>query len=162
VRYLLDTNVLIEAENRYYAFDLAPGFWEWLERDAAAGVIGSVEQVQEEIVAVEDELAVWARAHRELFSRVDARTAGALADLALWAPAGRFTRAAVDEFLNVADCFLVAHAAAHGHTVVTHEGFQADARRRILIPNACRALDVPYCDTFTLLRTRDVRLGLAA
>ena len=23
--YLLDTNVLIEAKNRYYAFDIAPG-----------------------------------------------------------------------------------------------------------------------------------------
>ncbi|PMD04330.1 DUF4411 family protein, partial [Brevibacterium paucivorans] len=25
--YLLDANVLIEAKNRYYAFDIAPGFW---------------------------------------------------------------------------------------------------------------------------------------
>lgn len=24
--YLLDSNVLIEAKNRYYAFDIAPGF----------------------------------------------------------------------------------------------------------------------------------------
>ena len=31
--YLLDTNVFIEAKNRYYSFDLAPGFWEWLEAD---------------------------------------------------------------------------------------------------------------------------------
>jgi hypothetical protein len=26
--YVVDANVLIEAKNRYYAFDLAPGFWE--------------------------------------------------------------------------------------------------------------------------------------
>lgn len=32
--YLLDANVFIEAKNRYYGFDLAPGFWDWL--DAAA------------------------------------------------------------------------------------------------------------------------------
>ena len=30
--YVVDANVLIEAKNRYYAFDLAPGFWKWLER----------------------------------------------------------------------------------------------------------------------------------
>jgi predicted nucleic acid-binding protein len=160
--YLLDTNVFIEAKNRYYAFDLAPGFWGWLERDAAAGVIGSIEQVREEIVAAEDELALWAHDHRDLFAQPDARTVGALVELAGWAAAGRFTRAAVDEFLSVADCFLVAHAAAHGHIVVTHEGFQADARRRILIPNACRALGMPYCDTFAVLRDRKVRLDLAA
>ena len=26
--YLIDSNVFIEAKNRYYAFDIAPGFWE--------------------------------------------------------------------------------------------------------------------------------------
>lgn len=30
--YLIDSNVLIEAKNRYYAFDIAPGFWTWLEQ----------------------------------------------------------------------------------------------------------------------------------
>ena len=29
--FLIDANILIEAKNRYYAFDLAPGFWDWLE-----------------------------------------------------------------------------------------------------------------------------------
>jgi len=43
--------------------------------------------------------------------------------------------AAVSTFLQVADCYLVAHALAHGHTLVTHET-PADSRRRIKIPNA--------------------------
>lgn len=30
--YLIDANVLIEAKNRYYAFDIAPGFWAWLDQ----------------------------------------------------------------------------------------------------------------------------------
>lgn len=28
--YLLDSNVLIEAKQRYYDFGVCPGFWEWL------------------------------------------------------------------------------------------------------------------------------------
>lgn len=28
--YLLDANVLMEAARRYYAFDIAPGFWQAL------------------------------------------------------------------------------------------------------------------------------------
>lgn len=75
---------------------------------------------------------------------------------------GQFTQAAVDEFLDVADYYLVAHAADHGHTVVTHEIYQANARKRILIPNACQALGVPYCTTFKMLRSRSVRLALDA
>lgn len=30
--YLLDANVLIEAKNRYYGFDIAPGFGNGLNR----------------------------------------------------------------------------------------------------------------------------------
>ncbi len=29
--YLFDANVFIEAKNRYYAFDICPGFWEWMD-----------------------------------------------------------------------------------------------------------------------------------
>jgi hypothetical protein len=158
--YLLDSNVFIEAKNRYYAFDLAPGFWEWLEADAAAGVIGSIDEVSDELTGGADELAQWARDHPGMFASADGLTAAKLAELSRWASGGQFTQAAVDEFLSVADYFLVAHAAAHGHTVVTHETFQANARKRILIPNACQALGVPYCSTFTMLRSREVRLAL--
>lgn len=28
--YVLDTNVFIDAANAYYAFDLAPGYWDFL------------------------------------------------------------------------------------------------------------------------------------
>ena len=160
--YLLDTNVFIEAKNRYYAFDLAPGFWEWLEADAAAGAIGSIDEVKDELTDGADELAQWVRTHPGMFASADALTAVKLAELSKWASSGQFTQAAVDEFLSVADYYLVAHAAAHGHTVVTHEGYQAEAKKRILIPNACRALGVPYCNTFAMLRSREVRLNLDA
>lgn len=35
--HLVDANVLIEAKNRYYAFDIAPGFWAWLEQGHRTG-----------------------------------------------------------------------------------------------------------------------------
>lgn len=160
--YLLDTNVFIEAKNRYYSFDLAPGFWEWLEADAAAGAIGSIDKVSSELLRGEDDLAQWARMHPTVFASADVNTATKLAELARWANSGHFTQAAIDEFLDVADYYLVAHAAAHGHTVVTHETYQQNARKRVLIPNACQALGVPYCTTFEMLRACQVRLTLDA
>lgn len=48
--YLVDSNVLIEAKNRYYAFDIAPGFWEWLERAHRTGCVFSIEKVEEELL----------------------------------------------------------------------------------------------------------------
>ena len=38
--YVLDTNVFIDAANAYYAFDLAPGYWDFLVRLFDGSVIG--------------------------------------------------------------------------------------------------------------------------
>jgi hypothetical protein len=36
-RFCFDSNVLIEAKNGPYAFDIAPGFWSWLDSLIAQG-----------------------------------------------------------------------------------------------------------------------------
>lgn len=41
MRYLLDTNVFIQARNLHYGFDFCPAFWDWLDGQNAAGVVGS-------------------------------------------------------------------------------------------------------------------------
>ena len=35
--YLMDSNAFMEANRLYYAFDLAPGFWDWLGASSLAG-----------------------------------------------------------------------------------------------------------------------------
>jgi hypothetical protein len=60
--YLLDSNVFIEAKNRYYGLDFCPAFWEWLLHENAAGTVLSIEKVGDELEAGEDELADWAEA----------------------------------------------------------------------------------------------------
>lgn len=47
----------------------------------------------------------------------------------------------MNTFLQVADYYLVAHALAHGHTVVTHE-VAAPSIKKIKIPNACIGVGV--------------------
>lgn len=158
--YLLDSNVFIEAKNRYYAFDLVPGFWEWLDSASDAGVIGSIDQVRHELTRGTDDLSKWASGRPDVFRPADELVVKKLAELSVWANGAGYTSAAVSEFLSVADYYLVAHAAAYGDTVVTHEQPQAAAKKRILIPNACIAMGVKYCDTFTMLRSGSVQFGL--
>jgi hypothetical protein len=59
--YLLDANVLIEGSRFYYAFDLAPRYWDWLEATHGRGDIASVPAVRDEITGGADQLAEWAR-----------------------------------------------------------------------------------------------------
>ncbi|MGE5579732.1 MAG: DUF4411 family protein [Bacillota bacterium] len=55
--YVLDANVFIQAERRWYSFDVAPAFWEALVKQAEDGRIVSVDRVKSEIDRVGDALA---------------------------------------------------------------------------------------------------------
>lgn len=159
--YLLDSDVFIRAKNDYYGFDVCPGFWEWLEQANGASVVHSVEAVFNEIAVGDDDLAEWARDHRGLFLPLTADEIPFVARVNRWAnDSPDYDAAAKAEFADAADSFLVAHAMAGGHTVVTHERMR-DARRRVPIPNAAGANDVPVMSPFAMLRMEGARFVLA-
>lgn len=54
--YLLDSNVFIEAKQRYYGFDFHPVFWDWLVQANEDGTVYSIEKVMAELRTHEDEL----------------------------------------------------------------------------------------------------------
>jgi len=151
--YLLDSNVLIEAKNRYYAFDIVPAFWDWLVLQHGAAQVFTVQKVVDEVVGTGDELSTWVSDLPAPFSiDIEATDQPHLSSLAQWANAGHFTPAAVSDFLQAADYFLVAQAARLGYTVVTHERADPASKRRIKIPDACKAMQVSYVTPFTMLR----------
>lgn len=158
--YVLDANVFIEAAKGYYAFDLAPKFWQHLAAYGAAGSLCTVERIAAEI-AFPVELKTWIDG--DFSSHVhESNTQGTLAyyaSLMQWSQSQPFTAAALQEFATVADAWLIAYAKDVNGTVVTHEKFDANCRRRVKIPNACQFLGVPVVDTFMMLRTLGVNLG---
>ena len=120
--YLLDANVFIQAKNLHYGLDFCPAFWEWLIQTNATAKVFSIEKVGDEIHAGDDTLAEWASGRGTgFFLPPDGPVLPALATVASWVTAQAYSQAAVSTFLQVADYYLVAHALAHGHTVVTHE-----------------------------------------
>jgi hypothetical protein len=50
-------------------------------------------------------------------------------------------------------------AMAKGRIVVTHEVPAPDAKNRVPIPNVCVQFNVPYVDTFKMLRDLGVRFA---
>lgn len=57
---VLDANVFIQAARRYYAFDIAPRFWEALVEYAERGRLTSIDRVKFELDRGKDELTRWA------------------------------------------------------------------------------------------------------
>lgn len=151
--YLLDANVLIDAKNRYYAFDIVPAFWAWLVSQHAAGRVFVVQAVYDEVVGGADELAEWIKAQPASFRIAPtAADAESLAAVSAWASGAGFKPAAVSEFLQVADYFVVAQALTVGYTVVTHETPDPASKKRVKVPDACAAIGVSWMSPFKWLR----------
>lgn len=160
--YLLDANVFIEAHQRYYAFDLCPGFWDWLSAEHAAGKLLSIDKVGSELKAGEDQLSTWAEEQPStLFAPMDATILSSLADVAQWVQRQIYRSDAVSRFLEGADYYLLAFAHAHEHMVVTHEK-PSDGEKRVKIPNVALGMSVPYINTFEMLRRERARFVLEA
>lgn len=159
--HLVDANILIEAKNRYYAFDIAPGFWEWLDLAHRRGDACSIESVRDELLRGDDELAQWTAEHREFFRPIDQRTTAHFARLTAWAAGQGYRQAAINAFTGRdADFQLIAYAMEHGSTVATHERPKPNARRRVLIPDVCLAMGVSTSDTFDMMRSTGATLHL--
>jgi len=155
VTYLLDANVFIQAKNQYYGFDIVPAFWEWLISANTTGNVYSIEKVAEELVGFGDELSDWTKARLEdgtFFLEPDDAVLEGLKDVAAWVQGQGFAASAVNEFLQVADYYLVAQALVQGHVVVTQEVYEAATLRKVKIPNACVGLGIQWMNTYAMLR----------
>ncbi len=158
--YLLDANVFIQAKNLHYGQDFCPAFWDWLVGQNKTSKVFSIEKVADEIIAGNDELAVWVQQLEDgFFLKPDQSILPVLGDVSTWATTQSYDQSAVSTFLQVADYYLVAHALAHGNTVVTHE-IAAASTKRIKIPNACIGLGIKCMTPFEMLRRERARFVL--
>lgn len=158
--YLLDANIFIQAKNLHYGFDFCPAFWEWLVVQNNAGRVYSIDKVANELAAGDDELSDWAeQTGAGLFLPTDAGIIPSFAPVSAWVTAQQYEPAAVNTFLQVADFYLVAHALAQGHVIVTHE-VAANSLRKIKIPNVCAGLSLPFMTPYEMLRRERARFVL--
>ena len=138
--YLLDTNVLIYANNRYYAPNIIPQYWAWLKQQAENDMLKIPTQVIQEIFRQQDDLAKWVRdceniltwpkaIQQQPFNIVLEEGYGCSND----------SSAKSQAIMEKADIYLITHAlqiAQHGQdvTVVTNE---QGRRRNLQICNSC-------------------------
>lgn len=159
--YLLDANVFIEAARRYYAFDVVPSFWNVLIKLAKEGKVESIDRVKEELLRGKDNLADWIRKHfSEAFASTDnEQVIDCYREIISWAKKqDKYQESAKKLFAEGADGWLVAYAYCKDRTLVTHEVLNETIRSKLPIPNACKAFNVRFVDTFGMLRKLRVKI----
>ncbi len=60
-KYILDSNVFIEAFRRYYSFDIAPSFWDFLSSNCDKKLFIVIDKVYNELINGGDKLSEWVK-----------------------------------------------------------------------------------------------------
>jgi len=156
-KYLIDANIFMEAARRYYPLDFAKPFWDGLLTFAQQGKVTSIDKVLSEIQCGNDPLKDWAETSFQNYF-LSTQTSSVLQQYVImvqWAQAQQqYNQTAKDRFMedDNADTWVLAYAKANNCIIVTHELPDANIKKNIPIPNVCNAYQIPYCDTFHMLR----------
>ena len=158
--YLLDADVFIRAKNGHFGFDFCPAFWDWWAAANANERVFSVDGVGAELRAGDDELSEWATQQSGgFFLAPPVELSINLGKIVRWLRDQGYEPSGINDFLQVADCNLIAHALAVKHDIVTHE-LRSNSRRRIKIPDVCIGFGIKCLTPFEMLRREGARFVL--
>jgi len=156
--YLLDANVLIDANRDYYPLERVPEFWEWLENAGANVHVKIPLEVYEEVREGKDNLANWAKqGYIKSALLFEEEVDTSLVSFAT--EQGYASDLTDDEVVIVGrDPFLIAYALKdkNSRRIVTTETSKPKRRRANRhLPDVCRDLGITCCNTFEFLRYLD-------
>lgn len=159
-RYCLDANVLIQAKNGPYGFDIVPVFWNWIDQMVSAGTVYSTATVYDELIAGDDELSEWVKKRRgePVFIEPSVDVQAKLSEIANFVQ-GNYEPQHAEFFLAGADPWVIAQAAIDSAYVVTHEVMVGSSAKKVKIPNICREFAVSYLDTYSMMRALGARFS---
>jgi hypothetical protein len=158
--YLLDANVLIDANRDFYPLKRVPEFWVWLISQGEGGRVALPVEQYEEIKNGKDNLAQWTK-QTEVKSALLFSEEVNPSLVARVTEAGYATDLTDDEVERIGrDPFLVAYALASkdDRCVVTTEVSKPKRlRANRHIPDVCQDINVRCCHIFEWLRELDFR-----
>ncbi len=156
--YLLDANVLIQANKNYYPINDVPQFWDWILENARDGKVKIPKEIIDEIEPGNKKSALysWIRSNKKIVLLDEPVDELALNEVLERGYANDLSDVEIDQLRK--DPFLLAYALSNitGRCVVTLEVSKPSKKRaNKKIPDVCKALKIYCIDPFELNR----RLG---
>lgn len=158
--YLLDANVLIDADRDYYTIHRVPQFWEWVLDQAKANRIKVPLEIYEEVSRGKGALPDWLKENKAVMALDEPADMLLVQNVLETGYASDLTDEEIEKIGG--DPFLIAYALAcpEQRCVVTNEASKPTTQRaNRRIPNVCDVLGVRCYNTFELLRLLDFRIG---
>jgi hypothetical protein len=160
-RYWIDANTFIWGARDPFPMPGMMAYWNWFEKQVAAGKIISHKKVIVEVLAGTkktdtDPLISWVRSRKDKLADATPdlkecqELVGQLSEYSLV----KFGMAKTIEFTRGADLWLIARAKLDDGAVVTQESDKKPVR----IPTVCNQFGVPYKTIFQMNRELNIRL----
>lgn len=172
-KYILDTNVYIEAHNKYYHPDIVLSYWDILKGLGVKDVIKSPKQVRDELKS--PWLAAWKRENkifldkdldgimpffnqvRGEYKKVKAANNAELLRLKpTYVPSREEPLSGPDMFVIATVLFYKANFPNTDFVLVTKENFTINVYKSVRIPHLCVPLGIRYIDDFQFLKEAGV------
>ena len=166
MRYLLDSNVLITANDTYYEIGRIRQFWDWILAEANRSVVNLPEEILSEISPANEDFRRWLEVNRPELSIAEARPRSLVESVLTQGYGYSLANLAnADSIANTRDALLIAYALVdvNERCVVTLEAVQSSVGslpmpRNRKIPLVCHRLGIRCIDTFDLIRELDFRI----
>ncbi len=158
-KYCLDTNVLIQAWQKYYSPKICPDYWDVLSDLGVQGRIFLPQAVFEEITGTDDDLTNWLKGSGIPEYKIDGSVTECLKAIYANNPAHKKL---VDNTKqrSLADPWVIAHALKENATLVTKEEIiTANNTTKIKIPNVCDNMGVRCINDFQLVEELNIQFS---
>lgn len=165
-KFLIDANSFVTPYQNFYPFDITPGFWKQLKKALLSDSVFVLDVVKAEINKGDDELTEWISSISEL-KIMDRRNQsimlkyGEVLKYLQNSPFYNDKALRVWSDANVADPWLIAAAAAKGHTIITFEQSagiisEKNPSGRPKIPDVAKVFDVKCADLYYFMRKMNI------
>lgn len=163
-KYILDTSCFTQAFRTYYSFEIAPSFWNFIDKKFGEGIIVTNEKVYKEIEKGKDELFEWMKngnvKNRLLNTKTNNGVLTNYAYLMQWSEGTEYKTTAKQEFAQYsnADAWVISCALEFDLQIVSQEVSAPESKRRIKIPDVCTEFSINHLDTFSFLKEIGFRM----
>lgn len=168
-KFLIDANTLMTASRFFYAYDLAPSFWETFEEEIKAGNIVLLDMVKAEIDKGQDELKEWVSEREDDFqvcNHIDSEIIPKYAEVMQYIQeCGFYNERGLNEWARneVADPWLIAAAVVKDYKLITFEQSAGSLNvknksGRVKIPDVAKHFDVEVHNLFQMMRQLKIKI----
>ena len=156
-KYCLDTNVLIQAWQKYYSPKICPSYWNLLSRLGAENRIFIPKEVFVEITRTEDELSEWLKTSNIPVYNLNESVTKCLSNIFATNPSHKFLVDSIKQ-RSLADPWVIAYAMSESACVVTKEEKVTAANSdKIKIPDVCENMKVRCINDFQFIEEINIR-----